>query len=1233
MRLLHRYLPGIALVAAAIALLPPVASASWSGAYSIAAPVQGDEQDNNYDCWRAGATFGYGWDANHNYIVNWSYGTMPVFSLPSGASLVGALLSGSVSEVDSYGGIPVAGQYHVGAMAGNGAASNAGNNPGCNNIANWGGDSAAITLPGNTTQSVPFVIHAYHTALAYVNGWVPWTMGRPLGMSASTSGSGNVWLQVNGAMSFQFQWAYQPIGLAVTQVFSGDGTQSTVSWNSSGQGNDISYVLQRETITASGSQGFATIYSGNATRFTTMDQGCGRGYVYRVEAVGQDASTPWTTSGEWDEYPCAVRLSVPVGATNEVNIAWPEVTSGTRYEVVWCQSSGCTQQSFSVSPGTTTNAQLTGLMPNTEYTIWACAVTNAWGCPVASAWTYAAVPTLRPNNDTSGLSYDQQPFTWATNGNPADTVYDLQQGTFDQNGAWQGGTVLYSGTATTFTASQLAGRSYAYNVWAISAGYGTGTSGSNTVPTQVASAPSLTITGPTTATVSWNAVPYMSSAWVGCEVWGSNNWSTEGTAAGNLTSLSLSGLTPNTDYYCATTAVASNAGIQWWQGTNTAYTDANTPTGGVLSAITQTSLTAAWGGDGNPTGTRYQAVLQAAPGGGAWLQQSGWTTSRAWTATGLVPGGYYEVWVEAESGGGVTTAWTFVGQAYTVPAAPADFTATTGGLGWSVSSGRGYVNLTWAVSAGATGYDVWVWDGVEYEAFDVGGATSWDSRRALIYPPDAALFPNTVEGAAGTPIFAHNAGGLDLRDRPLDLYCSTGTYYCSSSPSQNYWIGVSAYNTTGNSASEPPGYACGQPGECQTPTLPLQTDPAAPTITGWSVNNGGAYTYSGTVPFNLTAVEATSGVAAYALSNDGLTWTTTPISGCTVGQASACPAGATADGSWPLLPGPGTKTVWARVESTAGVWSPAQATTVYVNVDQTVPTVDVSLNGGASSTDNPSVTVGVTVEDPVGDQDPAIRWQVRYSTDGGQTWSAWQQEGRTTAWSQAWTIPGGASGERTVLAQVENNDSNLGQGGGTIYYAAPGTGGGATLPSGAGGEGFACTWPINGHDLPATCVTSSQVTIPLSAPASAVRMRISLDDATWGPWQATASSLAVDLGSSAGAKTVWIQYQDGSAAVTADDPLYYVYDPAAPRLETTWAGNASATDPGGHADLLIQVSDDVGTTGTTVVVSENGTPLYSGPYENDVALTMSGSGYQMVQVTATDAGGNKTATQLGIYVQ
>lgn len=1230
-------------------------------------------------------------------------------------------------------------------------------------------------------------------------------------LNANDSGSDDI-----SSLYESTQYAYTPTGIGASQVYSGNGTQNTISWDANGNQSDISYILKRETLQGgSVTQGWTTIYQGTATSFTTGDQTCGFGYVYSVAAYGQQGTsvtTPWDQSGEVDEYPCSV--SVAGASSTSVTVSWPQVTSATVPVIVWCEEDtpaggvSCSQANFTLGAGDT-SATITGLTPNAEYAVWACSQTHSWGCPDVNVWTYAAPPALAAYDDPSGISYNAQPLTWSANGNAPGTVYVLQQGTYAASGSWQGGTVLHQGTGASFVATQNAGTSYAYTVWALNAGYGnSATPGSNAVPVQVASTPTLSVTGPTTATVSWSTVAYMSTTGVRCEVAGSNawgpatlvtgggtsfhvtglapntqyacatyaassnqgipwwqgspdawtdpaapvaltastdqagvpwgdqplswgsggnpagityallqngnqvysgtgttftamqtiggsytytvyaiggggarsaasgsivsqvasaptltttgattatvswpavggmtevavtcgqvgssSWKSEGTVSGGATSLSISGMLPATHYQCDTEATASNQGIQWPVYSNEAYTHANPPTGAALSSLTQTAATVSWGANGNPGGTEYGVALYTCANTSSPVAQQS-TTSLTATFTALIPGTCYLGEVAARNGTGTATAEDQTAQAYTVPDSPTSLTGADGGLGWSATAGRGYVTLSWPAVPGATGYEVWVYDGSQYEGFPVSGNT-WDSRVALIYPPDSALYPNVGEGSKTPPVFSHNAGGLNLRDQPLDLYCTTGTAYCTANPAQNYWFSVSALDASGNSATfQLPGTSAPS-GDYYEPTLPLQTDPNAPTIAALSAGNANGYAYGPHVTVSLLAAESPSGIAAYALSNNGTSWTTTAVSGCTVGQVAACGASLDGSASWTLTPGPGTKTIYAKVESAAGVWSAIASTTVYVETDQTPPTVNLTLDGGQASTNSTTVTAATQLTDPLAQQ-AGLSFQARTSTNGGQTWSAWQAEGAAMSWSATLSIPGGASGERTVLEQVEDSDLNVGQGAATIYYVNPTP---VTVIGGGGSGGttatpFPCTWQANGHSVPATCVTVSQVAVPLHPPSGATEMRVSLDDVTWGPWLAAASSVPLDLGASPGAKTVWVQFRNAQGTVEAQAPAYYVYDPAPPTLQASWVGNASATDSAGNATLQLQASDDVGQPGNlAVTVTENGARLYAGAYQNTIPLTLNGSGYQLVQVTVTDLGGNTTTETLGIYVE
>ena len=1386
---------------------------------------------------------GYGQSNGASYL-QWAFGYLDnsnnIPYPPSGATLIGGTVSGTVAEAAVPGqSLAPAGSYYVGVYDGYDNAQPQVQGANCLAPSAYATASGMVDFPGNQ-NSVSFSFNGYSLIQEFL------MVGRNgANAEALSIGNGNIWFAPTSPLTLTEQYAYTPSGITPSHVAAGSGTQTYITWNANGNNSGTTYDLQRETIDSSGgvSSGWTTIYQGTTTHFTTTDQACGVGYVYRVNVPGPSASTPWDTSAQWDEYPCSVSLGS--ATTTSITASWPEVTPQTVPKIVWCEIGtpgggvSCQQQWVDLSAGTT-SMTLTGLVPNAEYMVFACSTTDPWGCPNPIDWTYAAQPTLSVNNNSSGLSYDQQPFTWTTAGNAPGTAYCFQQWAYSQSGALQGGSCTYYGPATSATANQSAGGSYLYQVWANSAGYGVGSPYSNGVPVQVAPTPSMTASGSTTATVSWAVVANESQTGVQCGPWG-GNLSYQGPSTS--TSWQVTGLTPNTSYYCAIYAVSNNQGIQWWQQSAETTTDAATPTPGTNS-VTQSTINACWGTGGNPAGTTYQVVLDE---NGANWAQSATTTSTCYTFSGLGPGLPAWVYVQAVGVGasptpqGVTPAspdsqWTNNGTVTTVPAQPSGFTGSDGGLGWSSTAGRGYVNLSWNPVTGATGYDVLVWDGNTYESFTVGTATSWNSQQALIYPPDASLYANVSEASKSPPVFSHNAGGLNLRDLPLDLYCTTGTYYCTQNPAQNYWFAVDAFNASGSSADFQQG--CG--GDCYQPMLPLQTDAGAPTVTSWQVNGGAAYTYASKVSYALSATESPSGIAGYALSNNGTTWTQEDLGNCTVGQVFPCMQSASFGATWTLTPGPGSKTVYARVESAAGVWSAPSATTVYVNQDTTVPTVNVVLDGGQPSTNSTSATAAVSVSDPV-TQQAGLTFQTRYSTNGGQSWSGWQSEGGATAWNLSVTLPGGASGQRSVLVEVQDSDDNRGQGGATIQYVNPsgpqagtvkptslrgfyamptnfsggasgvatfvrgvatavgaGTGvvysdsnypigweaatptavasalgwptqtasqlaswmqarisgetaagslvvlsqgvvpdtiaqtesssvllvqymqaGGSVVWSGdvpmynqgqsGGGEvnwgcgggtailgvntcgsywssgdpytdtplgqtmglqqvasssrsippsqtgvynlatdnnGGWASWfkPFSsltscvstvGLPTPIQCTTQPQVTVALSPPSSTVQMRASLSGVTWGPWQAVASSLAVNLGTSPGLKTLWVQYKDAAGDVTAapnHNPAYYVYDPGRPVVAAGWLGNASATDSSGNATMTLQASDDV-SAALQVQVTENGSTLYSGSNESSIPLTLNGSGFQDVQVIVTDAAGNATTAQLAIYVQ
>lgn len=979
------------------------------------------------------------------------------------------------------------------------------------------------------------------------------------------------------------------------------------------------FVVARETVSAAGVWGEPVTLTQGGGRSVTVGQVPGGSYRYLARAVGAASglSSPWSAA-------VAVQVATtprlrPTGATTAV-VVWAPVPGVTATAVRCAAVGGGGWRTVGETAGD--QLPLVGLRPATGYT---CAIA-AWATNAGVRWwqespvaeTAAAAPVA-----VSWTPAGAEPWNvvvrWDHGGNPFGVVYEVQARQLG-TGAPRSWRTLAVTTARSIPSSRAGcGQAFVYRVRAANAA-GWTTPWVQTAP-QVNAPCSLrsVVLGPTSLRLTWTpAAPQ--AAGVAYTLW----WRLAGGTVGNrvlspeATGARLAGLVPNGAYQVWLTG---NDG--WPDQGLAAQTPAVPPQNVVVAAAGQTSLSLRWDAAGNAAPTAYQVALRPC-GGSRCATLTDTTSATAWRATGLTPGTRYEIRVRAGPGReGPWSAWTDGPNTMTIPAAPR-VRASVGGWGWEPSGGRGYVRLSWGAVTGASGYRVWVFDGLTMEALDVGDVLSWDSRVAAISPPSASLYPRVAAGTGRAPLF-HSAGG-QLPDRPRDLYCTLvplGQEPCGPVPLTAYRFAVSALDASGDSAGSEP---CGH-GACRSLTLPLQTDPEPPLITRFELAGGGQDTYGRQVDYRLQASESPAGVAAWALSNDDEHWVTHRVSGCAPHGVRACPQNLTATGPWSLTFGPGTKVVWVRAESTAGVWSAPLDATIYLQPDATVPTVDVTLDGGAPLTKIPEAVVRVTVTDPV-TAHTALTWRARYSANGGQTWSPWTDEGSATVWTVPWPLPAGAAGTRTVLVQAENADGNLGQGMATIRYAPP-----QQAPTIGGATATACRARMDGAWLPAECVRTDVVTLALTPPAGAVRFRLSRDDITWGPWQGLAASWPVALQDTPGIQAVWLQYQGSDGQVQSAPPALYVYEPSGPALRVDWVGHASATDLSGLATLAVDVREPGGTEGLRLTVQENGRVLYVGPPIALLPLRLTGSGYQIVQVTAGDPAGNRTTVDRGIYVR
>lgn len=121
----------------------------------------------------------------------------------------------------------------------------------------------------------------------------------------------------------------------------------------------------------------------------------------------------------------------------------------------------------------------------------------------------------------------------------------------------------------------------------------------------------------------------------------------------------------------------------------------------------------------------------------------------------------------------------------TIPKAPT-------GVAYSnqIEMNSGYFNLEWEPINGATGYKVWIFNGLSYEAFDVKNVTSWTTHNKGIWPTAEEI----RNGNSKTLKLHQDGKGLELPADPSPMYSKMGTKYENS---KEYWFRVSAYNGHG----------------------------------------------------------------------------------------------------------------------------------------------------------------------------------------------------------------------------------------------------------------------------------------------------------------------------------------------------------------------------------------------------------------------------------------------------
>ncbi len=147
------------------------------------------------------------------------------------------------------------------------------------------------------------------------------------------------------------------------------------------------------------------------------------------------------------------------------------------------------------------------------------------------------------------------------------------------------------------------------------------------------------------------------------------------------------------------------------------------------------------------------------------------------------------------------------------------------------------------------------------------------------------------------------------------------------------------------------------------------------------INSGAVYTASPTLALNLSASDP-AGIDKMSFSTDNSNWTT--------------PETYQTSKTFTLPPGDGQKTIYVKYYNKAGVASQVYSKSIVL--DTMAPTGTVVLNDAAIYASSANVTVSLSVTDTGTGVD-----KMRFSTDGGATWSTWENFSQT----QALILPAG----------------------------------------------------------------------------------------------------------------------------------------------------------------------------------------------------------------------------------
>ncbi len=993
-------------------------SVSWTAPSDGGSPITSYDVRYSTDGGTTWTSAGVAYTSSPAVVSGLANGTSYVFDVAA-INGVGASSYSTASPAAVPSGVPGT-PTGVGASAGNATATVSWTAPSANGAAITGYDVRYSSDNGAHWTSAGVV---YSAGPATVTGL---TNGTPYVFDVAASNA-------NGSGSYSSaSTAVTPSTTPGIPVFatltSGDGTVS-LTWTAPATGGAAISGYDVEWSTDDGttwSTPLASATSSPAASATVTGLTNGTPYVFRIAAINgngtgdfSDASAAVTPAGVPDA-PTAVTATRDDGSAS---VSWtaPADNGATisAYEVRYSTDDGTTWTSFGAAFASSP-VDVTGLANGTAY-VFDVAASNSAGQSAFSSSSDAVTPATFPDQptDVTGSSGDGQvSLSWtgpSSDGGATVTGYDVEWSS-DDGTTWSD--PLASAQSSTDTVALVTGLTngtgYVFRVAAINdVGAGSFSASSDSVtPATTPDMPTAVsaTAGDQSASVSWTAPADGGSPITSYDVQYSSDDGTTWTSAGVAYAASpalVTGLTNGTSYEFDVVAI-NGVGAGSPSDPSSSVVPAGVPASpdSVTATRGDSLATVAWGTpDANGSPITSYVVQYSTDGGTQWTAVPGSFDGSPATVTGLTNGTPYVFEVAAVNGVG-TGAYSAMSSAVTpatTPQAPTDVAGT---------SGPGQVSVAWQPNADDGGSPVTSFT-VRYSSDD--GAT-WTTVDA---PADAS--PALVDGLSnGTPYVFEVAATNDVGSSAYSDASAPVTPAAVpdaptvSSVDRGDGQATLSWNEPAANGSPITSYVVqySTDGGTQWTAAPGSFDASPATVTG--LTNGTPYV------FEVAAVNGV-GAGAYSALSDAVTPATIPDAPANVtvardGDGSAAVTwSAPADGGDPIT---GYVLEWSTDGGTT--WSapldsalsdPATAASVTGLTDGTSYRFQVAainsvgtgafsdVSGAVTPATVPGVPTGVSAL--AGDGQATVWWQppvdggsaitsydVRYSADGGTTWTS-----------------------------------------------------------------------------------------------------------------------------------------------------------------------------------------------------------------------------------------------------